>query len=645
MKFKTADNMLVFDGGNMTVKTEILGYGEPGSRPADPHNEAFARFFTEHYAEIAQKYPIYKELDDYGKLVALAKYLKDSGIPLYWFLMANKDLILTEDSPGTVDNLAKKSDYWAGVTIQGGVDMTRKGQFVFDTTAVKALEEARRKSESHTGQTTPLSSTKPLVTSQPFSFGLGTNRYTVTPQHSLSCGKDRRGIRYQTDLCLRAEGFKVTDEVVEAMQVELLRSEMRRLLQPEIEKLTGEQQREKNEELVINCYRRAAKTVKPMQDKIAALKGQKYSTDKDCAAAWDQAIEGSEFAGLRIMFVRRCHYVSNLEIVRYFNPTRQDESEFGKGWRLLIPYGIRPAGKGTTIFLNARIPERMEVVDHLTGETEALVFSNSQYSIAGYVPVGSNQTQWVGLFLMNDASFRLVDKVGSEFWFDGTGKLTDMVLSEDHHMHVEYLDNEPIPFKKMPYLLEEAGAEKVMFRSQEISKQMSVINLSTKETETFDYDPSGQVVGYVPEKGRQSSYKFLGVMTDGSYRLLDKRGNEIDFTAGGVFERMIPGGEQNVVRSMSSVGFKVQFDFTLTSGGKFLVASARLVQDDKTGESEHVIQYAYDNENRLCAIERNGISKGLFNQRAMLQQEDPRQFENSRLSSFDWSQRTHANVR
>jgi len=59
MRFKSADNLLLFDRGRMTVKTEVIG-ASAGEKLADPHNESFARFFTDHYDEIARKHPIYR---------------------------------------------------------------------------------------------------------------------------------------------------------------------------------------------------------------------------------------------------------------------------------------------------------------------------------------------------------------------------------------------------------------------------------------------------------------------------------------------------------------------------------------------------------------------------------------------------------
>jgi hypothetical protein len=600
MKFASCGNTLMFDGGHMTVKTEILGY-ENGGRPKNPHNESFAAWFTKHYPEIAEKYPIYQELSDYGKLVALARYLKESGIPLMWFLMANKDLVLTEDSPGTVDNLSKKSTYWTGSTLQGGVEMKmNKGQFVYDATAVQAIAAARAQASRYDKQTTSMGGSKPVVSAEPFVFGLGTNRFTVTPQHSLTCGKDRRGIRYQTDLCLRAEGYKVTEEMVELIQSELLRRELVKLLDPIMDTLKKADEA-KAEQTLAEYRTKAARTVEPLQNRVAGLKGKTFTTEQECGAAWDATVGAEADAGLRALFVMRSHYASNLEVVRYFNPAYAGKTAFGKGWNLMVPYGIQPDGKSKVAFRGLSLPRRMSVLNKMTGDSEVFEFSADRYSMAGYVPVQTNSTQWVGLFLLTDASFRLVDKVGSEFAFDGAGRLTEMQLSEDHQMTFKYQDEGVVAFKKMPYLMEEIEeAGKADFRGHPLSKRVSVMNLVSKKAETFAFNPDGAIVGYVPELGEKSAYRFMAVLSDGSYRLEDRNANQIDFSEEGIFRRFVYGETEPLVKSIASGRSVVSFSYTLGGEGRALVSEARL---SANGDRKNVgVRYVYDEDERLCDV-------------------------------------------
>ena len=600
MKFKTADNMLLFDGGNMRVKTQVLGY-DIGQEPSNPHNEAFAKFFSDHYAEIARKYPVYQELNDYGKLVALAKYLKDSKIPLFWFLIANKDQILIEDSPGTVNNLAKKSDYWEGITVQGGVEM---GQYVIDKTAAKALDEAVQKGGARQDQTTSMAGAKRCAPSIPFSFGLGTNRYSVVPQHSLTCGKDRRGIRYQTDLCLRAEGYKVTDEVVAVLQSSILTYAVQKELAPILDKMSDKEKEQKAEKLIAACYEKTRRTVKPIQDKVGRLKGQEYSTEAQCGNAWEKAMADGDVTKLRSVFVQWCHYVSNLELVRYFNPASQGDSEFGKGWRLLVPYCLKTLGKPEIEFLNIKIAKQVEVQNLITGDKEIFTFNKERSS---YVPDQASKSAWDEVCWLGNGARRLTDKIGSQFEFDGEGYMIKMALSPDHVMQVEYVDDATEAFDKLPYLVDAAGDETVLVRGGSLPKRMKVVDVARKTTEILVLSNKGDGVGYVPEKPAESRYRCMTPFTDGSHRLTDKQGNQICFTASGVFERLIPGGDHRIVRSITSGGHKVAFDYAVGVSGQILIAGAKLFDDKEGATPTHLVRYEYDGEGRLCRAKRTAI--------------------------------------
>jgi hypothetical protein len=500
MKFKQGGDMLLFEDGRMTVKTEFMFRNEKGTQ-ADPYNEKFAHFFTENYGQITAQYPVYQELFDYAKMVSLAKYLKEQGIPLFWFLMANKDLVITEDSPGTVDALAKGSDYYKNLYIIGGVNLGFKGNYVYDPQAVTAINEAVSKLPSNISSKTTLSFDKSVTKqySEPFSFDLGKQSYTVVPQHSLTSGKDRRGIRYQTDLAFKSNGGP------------------------------------------------------------------------------------------------------GLELVRYFNPKKQDSGEFGKGWHMLIPYRVKPTG-GKREFLNALIPEKMAVENLLTGEQEVLTFSTDRYSIAGYVPDKLESSQVVGLFLMSDASFRLADKLGNEFWFNQTGYLTDMRFSRDHRFHFEYLKGMTKAFEKDLYQAMPVGKEKMEFLNVLIPKRMRVVDLINGGSEDLIFSDRGRIAGYIPEDTEKSRFKILALMSNLSYRLLDKDGNEVVLSPSGSFDGMIVSLERPIVKSVSQGKNRVDFQYTIDRSGKIMIASATLSGSEGEKKPTYIVKYQYDDEGRLYSV-------------------------------------------
>jgi len=514
MTFKRGGDMLLFDSGRMTVKTEYL-FQNKRTR-ADPCNQAFADFFTDHYTEIAAKYPVYRELFDYAKLVALCKYLRDSRIPLFWFLLANKDLVLTEDAPGTVDELAKGSDYWKNIFIKGGVEMKSSGAYVYDAEAVRAISTALASMPSGSPKTGAANGTADasVKKAEPFSFDFGTKSYSVLPQHSLTSGRDREGIRYQTDIALRGGGMP------------------------------------------------------------------------------------------------------GLELVRYFDPARPDGGEFGNGWRLLVPYRVVTIDTAKREFLNVRVPVRMAVENLLHGGREPLTFSTDRYSIAGWVPDNLSGSQVVGLFLISDATFRLQDKIGNQFWFDRSGVCTDMILSDNHHVKIAYFGAEKVEnIDGKPLRLQSGGPDTVMYQSVILPRIMTVTNLVSNHSERFVFNSYNNMIGYTPENVGQCPYTFLALMSDGSFRLVDGDGNEVDFDGSGEYRFLIASGKQPLPRSLSLDNQVITFDYAVDGSGKLRIARANLLQekpgkDEKPSSPKYIVRYEYDDLGRLCRAEGSDTRTG-----------------------------------
>ncbi|MFQ5751840.1 MAG: hypothetical protein ACE5HI_07570, partial [bacterium] len=509
MRFRRNEDMLLFDSGRMTLKTEYIFQNK--SVKAEPADKEFAKFFTTHYNEIAEKYPVYKELFEYAKLVSLAQYLKKSGVPMFWFLMANKDLVITEDSPGTVQQLVKGSKYFRGTQIIGGVDLDyNKGQYVYDQQAMDAINEAYSRLPTMSTSSTSIASS-PKITrtvSQPFSFDMGKQSYTVLPQHSLTSGKDRRGIRYQTDLALRMEG------------------------EP------------------------------------------------------------------------------GLELVRYFNPNKRDSGEFGEGWHLLIPYRIKPADNEKVRYQNVILPKRMAFENLLSGEKEVLEFSENRYSIVGYVPDSLKSSQVLGLFLMSDASYRLADKLGNEFHFDQAGYLTEMFLGSNYHVKYEYHDGFITDFKEVPYQLQQIDEERAEYANVTIPKRLVLKNILTDTSEVFVFRSKWGVAAYIPESGTKSTFRKMLLMTDGSFRLLDGKENEIAFDASGMFDGISPGPEHlRMICSVSQGSQVLNFKYTLDDENSVRISESYLIDDEGNSSPKFVAHYIYDNQRRLARVDKTA---GLF---------------------------------
>jgi len=607
MSFKQGGNMLLFDHGRMTVQTEYM-YGTKGK---DPANEQFAQFFTDKYDLIAEKYPVYKELFEYSKVVSLAKYLKEKGIPLFWFLMANKDLVITEDSPGTVNALAKGSDYFKGVSIEGGVDLCSEENYIYDKSAVAAIQKAWANTQKKTHLKSIISDDKKISKVPPghFTFDMGKDSYTVVPQHSLTSGKDRRGIRYQTDLAIRAAGFQLAKESLAKIHDEIVYRKIRRFQIDEIKSrnLKLPLDEDTYNTLYIEGKHKAESKVAYIFDGLKRLENIDYKNEDEFTKDIEKVLGDRKTEEIQKLIMKYAYYKNNLELVRYFNPKQQEEEEgeFGKGWHLLIPYKIQQSGDKITQFRGKVIPEKIALKNLFTGEKEILTFDTERYNYAGHVPKNLKSSQVVGLFLMTDASYRLEDKIGNKFLFNQAGNLTDMIFSEFHQYHIDYLYSFTDAFEESPYRVKGYGEETVEFSDFIAPKRIKVEDVIHGYSEVLVYTDEGNLIGYKPENKETSKYKILAPLTDTSFRLVDKAGNETSFDPIGKFDEMNVSDKNLLVKTITQGNNKIKFNYTIDNSGKVIIAGANLYSGDETTRPRYAINYNYDDDDRLYAVKRS----------------------------------------
>jgi hypothetical protein len=602
MKFKVTPDALLFDSGSMTVKTEFLMSNAEG-RSADPGNERFAQWFTENYhGEVIKRYPIYQQLYDYAKLVALAKYLKESGVPLYWFLMANKELVLTEDAPGSVPSLFKDSKHFQDVKIEGGVNLVQKDVkakgYIFDGATKEAIRVAYMKSvaERGTASTVP---ERPKYVAQPVSLELGTNTYTAIPQHSSSSAKDRRGIRYQTDISLRTEGYEITPRVLAALQPAIRQRHVWNDLRDKIDGLMKGKSESAFEAAFENALQAAqAKTGEALR-KLALLQGKFYPTEPEFAKDAAFALEDKDqFELLGDILVSYAKYYTSLDLVRVFDPNRVNQpGDFGDGWRLLVPYRLRPASK--TAAKGYRLPSKMEVVNLITDRREVLDFAETNQMI-GYFPGTNSPSEFIGLFVLNDASFRLLDRIGCEFQFNHDLNLTQMLFTEDHNISVEYLEKTGTAFETPPYrIVPENPQDRVDFQNVTLPKRMKVTD-AFGANQILEFKEKESPVGWYPPKAQTNRFKALALMTDASYVLADAKGNEFSFDGGGHFTEVVISQDEPIVRSLKMGKNRISFRYRLDPTGNIVIAKAWVGQDEIGAKPLYVVNYDYDSTGRLA---------------------------------------------
>lgn len=429
LRFKQSGDLLLFDSGHMRLRTEYNVDGLRGQ--ASAADEQFAQFFTQHYDKLAKTHPIYEELFEYAKLVALAKYLKEQGVPLQWFLLAHKDLVLTEDSPGTVAQLAKDSDYIRGMTLMGGVDLTPNSQYVYDQEAMEAIHKAlaAQGTSGLPSPTTPRAN-RPVMALHPVSFEVSRWSYTALPQHSLTSGKDHRGNRYQTDVAFRSNG-KPGLELVRYFNSRNLESGQFgrgwHLAIPYRVELADDKTRP-----FLNAVIPARMAIENL------LSGRRevlnFTTDRYEAAGYvPEKIGDSQVVGLFPMSNGSFRLTDKLGNQFHFDlagrltdaflsPSRDHHlhveyaDEF-TGAFAPVPYAARPADVERVSIRNMSIPKRVEVTDLVHGHSEVLRLSED-LDVVGYVPENEKASRFRQLALLSNRGLELRDKHGNVIRFD-----------------------------------------------------------------------------------------------------------------------------------------------------------------------------------------------------------------------------------
>jgi hypothetical protein len=104
-------------------------------------------------------------------------------------------------------------------------------------------------------------------------------------------------------------------------------------------------------------------------------------------------------------------------------------------------------------------------------------------------------------------------------------------------------------------------------------------------------------------------------MSDASFRLLDRAGNETTFSPGGSFTSMAVAPGRNMVRSVSQDGRTVNFSYTVDPNGEVRIARANLADEAGTGPVL-AVRYDYDAEGRLARVAGPGSQLGQIEENA-----------------------------
>jgi len=419
-QFTLYDNLLHYNTGKMTLRTEFMFQNQ--NKKADPVNEEYARYFTQNYTLLSEIYPIYDELYEYAKLVSIAKYLKNNNVPLFWYLIANKEYVLTEESVSTVKSLCKKSSYFKGLKIIGGVNLN--GKYLLDSISMKAINKGSKYSgyADNSYMESLDNFIEEVATKQ--NFEIDNTKYTIIPQHTMNTGSDFRDLRYQTDFAIYKEGYYLTENKFDIIYKEILRKETLKLLKSYYD---SNYIRSNEDEAIYSekAYNIANVNLKKNIEPLLDIYDRYYDNTASLKKDLETLLENSFYLEYYSVILKNCYYKTQLELVRYFNSINNKNSDFGNGWNLLLPYKLII----DSTMASGTLPDSICILDVLSEDKIYLNYDNKNENLIRYIP---SKNILIQDFIITNNRFLLRDKIGNNYNFDSRGNLIYMKYGDSN---------------------------------------------------------------------------------------------------------------------------------------------------------------------------------------------------------------------
>jgi hypothetical protein len=430
MRFRQAGGALLFDDGWIKLDTEYLAEVKNASLKS-PENEEFAQFFTQHYWEVAECHPVFRELFEYAKYVSLAKYLKEQQAPLLWFLLANRDMVITEDSPGVVKAFATESKHIEYLHIEGGVDLglpTSDNHYVFDRETIDALKKASDTNQSPAGKHDQLSIKRGIIDG-------GVDSYSVVPPTDVTLsGGTTHGDIFHTDATLYVgsePGFELTRHYNPDLSTFSTFGGGWHLLVPyRIEPVKGKTVPFKN---VVVPARIHVRNLLTGTSEILKFDPEKYGVGGYIPPAPDETITIGVFLmsngtfrladklGNQFRFERDGN-LSDMKLAGWYDVSYKyhrasiDRSQIAK-----YPCILAPVGKETDTVANARFPKLLKL-SWFTGAESEMFSLDADAKLSGYRPVNPDRSRFGFLYILSNGAFELNAKNGDKIVFDAGGR-------------------------------------------------------------------------------------------------------------------------------------------------------------------------------------------------------------------------------
>ena len=434
IRAKRAGDALVFERVRIEVRTEYMMLGLNGG--SEPAAQAFAKFFTEHYDAFARKHPELRDLREYAKMVGLAKYLKDRGVPLNWFIFANSTPAVTYDTPATTVGYTIPAEETGGLEIWGGVDLASRGSYVSAWDSVPAFVgpvlttytgpagAVRRMAAPDVAER--LGTKLPSVR-----FTKGRETYTSLDLPCTVVAEGGRQLVFQTDAVITGSGPVV-----------------------ELARYYDHSRRTGGEfgpgwHLLVPYRLIPSKETRQFQgvsiprevlvaDAVAGTRESfPFGSDKEGLAGyfpkernhWEGAYLMSDLS-LQLRDVRGNSFQFDRDgRLVLVDMGRENRWAYGyKGKRVVsiwgIPLGLSPDGGKSVVMEGMSFPRAMTVLDRPQSET--LTFGRDVEGNIGYFSAQSKR--WKGLYILGDGSFRLEDRWGNVYDFDQAGEFVTAAI-------------------------------------------------------------------------------------------------------------------------------------------------------------------------------------------------------------------------
>jgi hypothetical protein len=243
----------------------------------------------------------------------------------------------------------------------------------------------------------------------------------------------------------------------------------------------------------------------------------------------------------------------------------------------------------------------MELTNLITDRTEVLAFSAERPEGVGYFPTSAERSTVSSLLLLSDASFLLTDKIGCRFEFDQGGRLTEMHYSPDQIEKIDYADRLLKAFDVEPYEVRPVPSDqdRIDFRGVSLPKRLLVQDMYGR-SEQLTFGDDQDIVGYVPNDRGKSRFEILALLSNGSFQLRDKQGNEVKFGADGHFDGMILPTATQPISGFEMGRHRVVFRYSIDRLGHVITESAWISPNEAGSKPLYVVSYKYDDQGSLA---------------------------------------------